>query len=288
MKMNALERLKTPVKNVRWGLRRNAVARKFGEALLAQMPIVIGNAMPKSGSHLLHQILLGLSQIAPFVDPGMPPLTRSAKNKNLPVDEVLKNLNGLRPGDIAYGYFQARPEYVAALTARGRASIFITRDPRDVLVSHVFYATEMYSGHGMHAYYNSLPDMETRLNAAIEGVATDEFQLSGIRAKYDRYLGWLTTPGVENVAFEGLILEQEQSLGQIMRYLLTKGMKLDMPNDEAIAKLGKAIRPSESGTFRGGRVGDWQEHFTSSNKDRFKASTGDLLQILNYEQDDTW
>lgn len=288
MKMNALERLKTPIKNVRWGLRRNAVARKFGEATLEQMPIVIGNAMPKSGSHLLHQILLGISQIAPFVDPGMPPLTRSAKNKNLPVDGVLKKLNGLRPGDIAYGYFQARPEYLAALTASGRASIFITRDPRDVLVSHVFYATEMYSGHGMHSYYNSLPDMEARLNAAIEGVDADSFQLSGIRAKYDCYLGWITTPGVENVAYEDLILEQAQALGQIVTYLLTKGLKLDMSIDEAIAKLGKSIRPSKSGTFRGGRVGDWQEHFTSSNKERFKAAAGDLLQILNYEEDNRW
>jgi hypothetical protein len=55
----------------------------------------------------------------------------------------------------------------------GRATVFVYRDPRDMLVSHVFYATDMHKGHGMHTYYNeTLTTMEERLNAAIQGVTS--------------------------------------------------------------------------------------------------------------------
>lgn len=273
---------------MRWNARRSSVVRKYGADKVAQMPIVIGNAMPKSGSHLLHQILLGLTRIGPFVDPGMPPLTRSAENQNLPLPQVVERVNQLQAGDIAYGYFQALPEYLQALSAEKVASIFITRDPRDVLVSHIFYATEMYPGHGMHRYYNSLPDMDARLNAAIEGVDDGLFQLSAIRVKYERYLAWLTISEVEKIKFESLILEQRRSLDQILTFLRSKGFSPDIKAEEAIASLMQSIQPERSGTFRGGRVGDWKKHFSDENKARFKDETGDLLIDLNYEAGSDW
>ena len=249
---------------------------------------MIGNAMPKSGSHLLHQIFLGLTQIGPFVDPGMPPITRSQSNQNLMQKKVLDNIAQLRAGDIAYGYFQAQPEYMKVLSRENIASIFVTRDPRDVLVSHVFYATEMYAGHGMHAYYNELPNMEARLNAAILGVDKGQYQLSGIRSKYEAYMGWFSTPRVEKVQFEALLLDQKRSLERIISFLISRGWNLALDKERAITSLVQAIRPKQSGTFRGGRVGDWQKHFSDDNKRVFKKATGDLLQTLNYEKTNQW
>ena len=43
-------------------------------------------------------------------------------------------------------------------------------------------------------------------------------------------------------------------------------------------------RRSKSGTFRKGQPGNWQEHFTQANKAHFKATAGDLLIRLGYEQ----
>jgi len=40
-----------------------------------------------------------------------------------------------------------------------------------MLVSHVFYATDMHPGHGITSYYTEvLTSMDKRLNAAIQGV----------------------------------------------------------------------------------------------------------------------
>ena len=72
-----------------------------------------------------------------------------------------------------------------ALDPARQATIFLYRDPRDMIVSHVFYATDLYEGHGMHRYYEQLDSMEARMNAAIEGVADPEFFLSSVRERYD-------------------------------------------------------------------------------------------------------
>jgi hypothetical protein len=270
-------------------LRRSRVAARWGAAELARMPIVVGNAMPKSGSHLLIQVLLGLTKIGPFVDPGLPPITRSADNRNIPEDAVLANLHHLRPGDITYAYLQAREPYISELTRVRMASFFIYRDPRDLIVSHVFYATQLHPEHGMHKYYTEkLSTMEQRINAAIQGVQEPGAQLSAIREKYQKYLGWLSQPAVLSLRFEDLILERPATLSRIMDQLAIHGFRPQRPRPDALAVLSGSIVPHASGTFRRGQPGEWREHFTDENKSVFKSATGDLLQRLGYEKDDAW
>ena len=162
--------LKASAKQLRWRWRRMRKAFKWGERL-QQAPIVFGNAMPKSGSHLIYQVLQGLERLGPFVVPGFPPVTRSEANLNLRESDVLANIEALHSGDIAYGYVHAREPFLSALTQPEFATVFVYRDPRDVIVSHVFYATDMYDEHGMNTYYNEeLEDMQQRIHAAIVGV----------------------------------------------------------------------------------------------------------------------
>ena len=286
--MSPVVDIKQPIKHLRWRRRRSAVARRYGSDNLAQMPIVIGNAMPKSGSHLLSQILLGLTEIGPFVDPGMPPLTRSEANRNLPEPAVLKRIAALQSGDIAYAYLHARQPFLSELTRKEVSAFFLYRDPRDMLVSHVFYATDLYPGHGMHAYYNRLSSMEQRLNAAIEGVTEKGFELSPIREKYDHYLGWLDQPELLSLRFEELVQNRNSALGSILDHLAKSGFSPQSSRKKAVASLSASIAPRKSGTFRRGQAGEWREHFTAQNIARFKATTGDLLQRLGYEAGTKW
>jgi hypothetical protein len=273
---------------LRWRARRSAAARRWGAARLAQMPVVIGNAMPKSGSHLLIQVLLGLTEIGPFVDPGLPPLTRSAENANLSEADVLARLNEMHPGDIAYSYLQARSPYIEALSRPNVAAFFIYRDPRDVIVSQIFYAMDIHTGHGMRAFYQSLPDMEARIHAAINGVQSADANLSPILTKYEKYLGWLEQKAVLSLRFEDLILDRQVALGRILDHLQARGFDPQPPRPEAIAALEAGIAPRASGTFRKGQPGEWRQHFTPANIAAFKGATGDLLQRLGYEVSAQW
>jgi hypothetical protein len=287
--MNPYYILKHWLKLVRWRARRLQASLRWGPTNLNAMPAVLGNAMPKSGSHLIIQVLQGLTRIGPFVNPGFPPVNRSEANAKLSVEAVLTNLKRMRPGDVAYGYLAARQPYLSALAQPDRATVFVFRDPRDVIVSHVFYATEMHPGHGMHRYYTEvLNSMEQRIDAAIQGVQEPGSELSSVRAKFQAYLGWLEQPDVLCLRFEELILERDAALGHILDYLQGRGFTTKMGREQAVEVLKEAIAPRKSGTFRKGQPGNWQEHFTQANKAHFKATAGDLLIQLGYEQDNNW
>ncbi len=261
--MKLTPQLKSALKLLRWQERRWRTALRWGPAYLARVPAVVGNAMPKSGSHLIIQVLQGLTRIGPFVNPGIPPLNRAEDNAKLSDEDVIRNIQRLRSGDITYGYVHARPPFTSLLTQPGKAVVFVYRDPRDMIVSHVFYATQIHTGHGMHDYYTRvLSNMEERIHAAIQGVDEGDTKLSNVRQKYLNYLGWLETPGVLCLRFEDLILNREQALNSLFDYLETRVFKARLPRPQAVQALAEAIVPKKSGTFRKAQPGNWREYFT--------------------------
>lgn len=281
--------LKHRLKIIRWDLRRTAAAFRWGAGELASAPTVFGNAMPKSGSHLITQVLLGLPKIGPFVNPGFPPVNRTEDNRPLTEAGIIANLNRMKPGDIGYGYLQAKETFVKALTRAGMASIFVSRDPRDMIVSHVFYATQIYPQHGMHRYYTEeLDSMEERINAAIVGVTQEGSELSSVKERYAGYSGWYAEPGVLCLRFEDLILDQEHTFNAILDYLEGRGFHSGVDRQTAVESMAAAVAPQKSGTFRRGIPGTWREYFTAENIRQFKLVTGDLLVQLGYESDDQW
>ena len=284
------------LKTLRYHARRAQAAIKWGSSNLRAMPAVLGNAMPKSGSHLLIQILEGLTELGPFVNPGFPPVNRAEDNTKLPDARVRAELHAMRPGDIRYGYLHAEEPWLSATTGPGRATLFVYRDPRDWVISQIFYAKDMHEGHMLHEYYQSLPTMEARINAAIEGVHQDLSgfkNLTGLRApsvveRYSQYLGWLNTPGVLSLSFEDLIENRRSKIENILEYLEIFNFRSSIPHEKAIDILMDAIAPHKSGTFRKGQPGNWREHFTEGNVARFKGAAGELLVRLGYEEDEDW
>ncbi|TFG49658.1 MAG: hypothetical protein E4H33_01800 [Anaerolineales bacterium] len=249
--------------------------------------MIFGNAIPKAGSHLLIQVLLGLTKIGPFVDPGFPPINRFEGNTRLELPDRIKELQRMRPGDIRYGYAGCKEPLLSEITGPGRASVFIYRDPRDQLVSHVFYAKDIHTGHGMHDYYNNvLTTMEERLNVAIEGCELPGLGLPTVWKTYAEHFGWFERDDVYCVKFEDFILSKEQVIGGLLDYIEGFGVKFGVSRAEAIEVLSQSIQPKKSGTFRKGQPGDWKNYFTEDNKRRFKAVAGDLLTRLGYEESD--
>ena len=287
-KLNQSTALKYALKQFRWRLRRVQTAIRWGTGTIRRAPIVFGNAMPKSGSHLLTQVLYGLTSLGPFINPGFPPVNRDEANQPLSDENVFTNIYRMLPGDIRYGYIHAKEPYLSLLTQPEQATIFLYRDPRDMLVSHVFYATDLYEGHGMNRYYAQLDNVEARLNAAIEGVTDPEFSLSNVRERYESYLGWFAQPDVLCLRFEDLILEQDIALARLLGYLEVRGLDPAVSRNQAVEMLKAVIAPQKSGTFRKGEPGNWREHFTPENKKRFKDIAGDLLVELGYEDREDW
>ncbi|HNN14223.1 MAG TPA: hypothetical protein PKL78_11740, partial [Anaerolineales bacterium] len=81
-------------------------------------PPIFGNSKPKSGSHLLLQVLNGFTQIMPYryVDAD-PVRTIKYAGGRRSTDEVLTDLKRTPKGVIGWGYVDATPENASFLTS---------------------------------------------------------------------------------------------------------------------------------------------------------------------------
>lgn len=252
-------------------------------------PILLGISFPKSGTHLLDQILLGFSKVAPF----SLRLTsffshyEGESGRKLGVDEMLAWLNSLRPCDVASSHLFSLPEAVEYVCAPAFVPYFIFRDPRDIVVSHVFYVTDMESSHVHHAYFKSLPDFNARLKVSIMGRPDSDVEFFDIGNRFNAYNGWLDQPSVMKIHFEDLIHDRAVVLNQIIDHFLRR-VPLRAPRQLILESLETSINPKKSPTFRSGKTGEWKKYFTDDHKKAFKDVAGDLLIKLGYEKDNNW
>lgn len=276
---------------VRRSMRRAAAQRKFPDVPISQMPVLFGNSFPKSGTHLLTQVLASFTRLGPAIDSGLPPVLtfEGDSGRERPLAAVRADLARLLPGDIAYGHLHARPEIVHALCRAGVAPYFIYRDPRDVVVSHVFYVTDINSRHVHHDYYiNELRNFDQRLEVSILGRPELDHPFPDIRVRFEPFLPWLERTEVLALRYEDLLQDASGQLARIFDHAVRGGFIYRGERAAAIETLSQGIQPQESPTFRSGKAGGWRQHFTPAHKQLFKNTTGDLLTRLGYEQNQNW
>ena len=250
---------------------------------------MFGNAKPKSGSHLLLQVLGGFTRVMPYRYVEAEPIRTIKKDGGRrTANDILQDLREIPNGVIGWGYLEATPGNISFLAASGRVNYFIYRDPRDMLVSQVFFATDMQAEHGMHMYYKSLPDFSERLNVAITGIDRDGLKMVSVKERYEGVFRWLEQPSVLCLRFEDLVNDQETTLNAMLDRVEQTGYRIPTPRAAALAVLVDVIRPERSRTFRSGRTGGWREHFSDAHKKLFKDVAGDLLVQLGYEKSNDW
>ena len=254
-----------------------------------EAPPIFGNSKPKSGSHLLLQILNGFTQIMPYAYVAAEPVRTIRKDgERRAVDRVAGDLRHLPRGVIGWGYVEASPENLAVLCQPGRVNYFIYRDPRDMLISQVYFASDMREEHGMHAFYKSLPDFGERLKVAITGIDRDGLRMVSVKQRYEGVFQWLEQLGVMCIRFEDLINKRDATLNAMLDEVEKTGYKIPTPREKSLEILVEAIQPKKSRTFRAGKTGGWRQHFTEEHKKLFKDVAGDLLVSLGYETNNNW
>ncbi|HUF38325.1 MAG TPA: sulfotransferase domain-containing protein [Anaerolineales bacterium] len=285
--------MNTPALNLkllRHRLRRATARLRHGPALDGA-PVLFANAFPKSGTHLLVQILKAVPRLGPAVDSGLPAIAmyEGENGAPRPIAAVLRDLARMRPGDVAFGHLHALPEITAALDRSNAAVFFLYRDLRDAAVSHAHYVTEIETDHVHHAHYRSLPDFDARLRTSILGRPELGGLFPDIGARFAPYLGWFDAPGVLPLRFEELIKDRKSKIENLLDHLEIFDFRssiLDRP--KAIDLLMASVDPARSPTFRTGKTGGWRARFSEEHKALFKEVAGELLIELGYEEDLSW
>ena len=274
----------------RW-LRRLRQSVRYRRLSLRGVPVLFANSFPKSGTHLLTQVLQGFPRFTPTIDSGLPAIVTFQGDTGRPRSsgEIIGDLQRLLPGDIAYGHLHALPDVVEFLSHPAMAAYFILRDPRDVVISHVHYVTEMEPDHIHHRYYTQeLHTFDERLRTSILGIPDPAIPFPDICQRFLPYLGWLDQPEVLTLRYEDFLANRPEALGHVVDHAVQRGLPALASREGCIHMLEASIDPSRSPTFRSGKAGGWRTQFSPDNKALFKDIAGDLLVQLGYERDHDW
>ena len=277
------------LKIIRRFFRRTLASLQYGS--LGEFPILFANSFPKSGTHLLTQILHGFTKLGPAVNSGLAAIVNfDGPSGTLRSTELItKELKRLRGGDIAYGHLHADPDVVEELLRPQIVPFFLYRDPRDVVVSHVHYVTELEPDHVHHDYYvHKLAHFDDRLAVSILGRPELGNLFPNIQQRFDPYLDWMDKSEIMSLRYEDLIQNRRPALELILNHVIDRGFPLKYSKDFSLEILNSEIRPEKSPTFRQGVIGKWRETFTEVHKELFKNTAGDLLIRLGYEDDYDW
>jgi len=254
-------------------------------------PILMGNSFPKSGTHLLDQVLMGFSRVSPFSPHVSLPFVSfdGETGQKKDVSEALAYLNALKPLDVTSTHLLAWSEVIAEVNTPRFIPYFIYRDPRDVVVSHVFYITEMEPTHAHSNYYNTeLKTFDERLKVSILGRPEAKIEFPDIAGRFEFYAGWLKVPNMLCLRYEDFINDRYHTLGMVVDHFLKRVNTVSTARDEIIKSLEININPRNSPTFRTGKTGEWKKYFKEEHKKIFKEVAGQLLIDLGYEKTFDW
>lgn len=253
-----------------------------------QNPPCLANSVPKSGTHLLLQVLRGIPGTRYFGSfiASLPALTMQERSERA---QILR-MRALVPGEAVGAHIHYSPRYAEILEEMNAAHFFIYRDPRDIVVSEALYLARMSPWHRLHKTFATLPNDDERIAFAITGDQNGVFPFpwGNIAERYGKYLGWMERKDVCSLRFEDLNGERRKSVVRriVEFYASRTSSSLDI---EETARLAMAnIDPEKSHTFRSGIPGGWRNKLNDRNIELIRELAGDLLVRLGYEADLNW
>ncbi len=237
-------------------------------------PVVVSNSLPKAGTHLLERALCLHPRL-------YRPIRRTLHDRRVPVmGDLVDVVPRLAPGHVLVTHLSYNEQRVAAVRGERVKSLFLIRDPRDIVVSQAHFVSGR-PAHPHHATLAGIEDHQGRLRRVILG--DPERSMPSIRQRLQSYAGWLASEALV-VRYEDLVGVfgggdadvQRSTLRRVFEHL---GLELA---DDDVANLAQATFSGNSPTFRKGRLGQWQEQFDTETVAVFEEEVGDLIAAYGY------
>tara|TARA_B110000037_G_scaffold223105_1_gene302196 strand:+ start:10246 stop:11094 length:849 start_codon:yes stop_codon:yes gene_type:complete len=248
---------------------------------------VLVNSFPKSGTHLLYQVIQGIPQLRNYETflASTPSFTMREQTQK----RMVKKISSWVPGEIVRGHVFHTDLIENTLSENRCIQLFIYRDPRDVVCSEAHYLGKINRWHRLHGAFKNLPDDSSRYKLAISGDIGGKLpvEYQNIKERFNRYKNWIKSPEVFPVKFEDLVGDnRNETVMGIVNFLMQQIPDVD---DDIHEMCLQQIQPEKSHTYRrGGGVSNWQKRFSPEHKELFKEVAGNLLIELGYEKDLSW
>lgn len=252
-------------------------------------PPVLANSFPKSGTHLLFQIVDGLPNSTNY-GAFLASMTSSFRFRERSPENATRFIHDFVPGEIVRGHLFYHPQNESDLSGKNVVHYFAYRDPRDVVVSEAHYLRDMNRWHRLAKYFREVSSIGDAIMLSITGfdppVAGIEYPQ--IAARFERYKGWLNSGACLPIRFEDLASDKRPAVIRKMVEFYTQHSRERVDVDACVAAMSERIAPHKSHTFRSGKKAGWQKEFTAQHRETFDRLAGELLIELGYEPDHEW
>jgi hypothetical protein len=257
-------------------------------------PRVLANSLPKAGTHLVAQLLRNLPNVHfSGRHHAMPDFRRDPhRQMSIDWDSVRRALSSVSDGQYMTSHFAALPKLLELLADLEYQTVFIVRDPRDVVVSNAFFISNLRRHDLFERFHADFRTTEERIMACIRGFPANDRSrgLESIGERLRSFAGWSDDPRTYTTRFEDLVGARgggsdHLQLDEVRRIAAHVGRPLDVAVAQAIAQKTWSTRSS---TFRKGIIGDWRNHFTEAHVQEFKSVAGAELIRSGYERSPDW
>lgn len=276
-------------------IRRNRVLRRVGipvyiaarRRLASRVgPRILINSIPKAGTHLIASMLtraehISYSGVVTYHDKYAQTLEDlEGLIPSFDAAQLERELCRVSKGSYVNGHLYWDVDTDRILRGCGYRSVFVTRDPRDILISNVHYI-QSFNGHPRHRLMMSqFADFDSRLMALIEGfpATAGHRGLANVGRRLDAFVGW--TEHVPTFSFEEFVAPRsdEQLQHSLNRLAKAVGWEAEMAPGAMLEGLGNPW----SATFRSGRAGEWRTVFNEAHLEAFDQLAGSQTQALGY------
>jgi sulfotransferase 6B1 len=256
---------------------------------LSARPPVLANSFPKSGTHLLVQMIDGMPGRVNY-GAFLGSETSSFQLRERSEPNTRNFIRGFVPGEVIRGHLYYEPPYADALAKQNAVHYFVYRDLRAVVVSEAHYLREMNRWHRLAPYFRQ-GAIEDAIKLSITGFdpPVPGINYPNIAERFARYRGWLTHSDCFCIRFEDLQSEGRESIVRDMaNFYLQHCSRKDLDAEECVRSMTANVAPAKSHTFRSGQKAGWQKEFTAEHYRLFDQVAGDLLIELGYERDHSW
>jgi sulfotransferase 6B1 len=256
---------------------------------LAACPPVIVNSFPKSGTHLLMQLVEGLPNRSNY-GAFLASMTSSFQFRERTPENVTRFIRGIVPGEIVRAHLFFDERYADELAKKSAVHYYIYRDPRDVVVSEAHYLREMNRWHRLAPYFRKLDSIEQAISLSINGLQppVSGIDYPNIGARFARYQPWLHRDDCLCIRFEDLRSDEQPAIVKKMAEFYASRAAAGLDVTSCAQAMAARVAPHKSHTFRSGKKAGWQKEFTPEHRRRFSEVAGDLLVQLGYEPNHDW
>lgn len=255
---------------------------------------VIITSIPKSVTHLVEQLIKQLGLSRPYKNRGLLqyygwPHQADQRIQNS-LDRVIQAVEDLHPGHYLLTHLVPEPALLDSIRECGHRVIFMYRDPRAVVVSHVNHVFRNETSKFHPFYKKVLGSKDKSLALAIRGAGSmsvdfPTYWLPDIKSYYASFAGWFDVDSCLGIRFEDLIGPQGGGESRTQRTATKRILDhIEYPYQrEALDRWIEGIFDKDSPTFYRGKVDGWRDAFSERHERIFDEVSGNLLTEWGYK-----